>query len=261
VTDSGGAWNMDTAMVTIENVAPAVEEMIAPVEPVQVSIAFFATATFTDPGVLATHTAVWEWGDGSTSPGIVTEADGSGSVLGTHAYTAAGVYAIRLAVLDDGGYLGESVFEYVVIYNPEGGFVTGSGWIWSPTGAYAPDPSLVGRATFGFVSKYQRGASVPTGNTNFRFKAGDLNFQSSSYDWLVIAGQDKAKYKGVGTINGSGNYGFMLTAVDGSPDTFRIKIWDKDAGDGVVYDNKMGAGDDTYDGTALGGGNIKVHKD
>jgi hypothetical protein len=226
-----------------------------------VSIAFFATATFTDPGVLATHTAVWEWGDGSTSPGIVTEADGSGSVLGTHAYTAAGVYAIRLAVLDDGGYLGESVFEYVVIYNPEGGFVTGSGWIWSPTGAYAPDPSLVGRATFGFVSKYQRGASVPTGNTNFRFKAGDLNFQSSSYDWLVIAGQDKAKYKGVGTINGSGNYGFMLTAVDGSPDTFRIKIWDKDAGDGVVYDNKMGAGDDTYDGTALGGGNIKVHKD
>jgi hypothetical protein len=57
----------------------------------------------------------------------------------------------------------------------------------------------------------------------------------------------------------------MLTATDGSPDTFRIKIWDKDDGDAVVYDNQMGAGDDSYDvaatgGAAIGGGNIKVHE-
>jgi hypothetical protein len=44
-----------------------------------------------------------------------------------------------------------------------------------------------------------------------------------------------------------------------TPDTFRIKIWDK-ADDTVVYDNKLGASDDGYDGTELGGGNIKVHK-
>jgi hypothetical protein len=83
--------------------------------------------------------------------------------------------------------------------------------------------------------------------------------QSDRYERLVIAGAN-AKYTGVGTINGGGNYGFMLTAKDSSPDTFRIKIWDKDAGGGVVYDNKMGAGDDSYDGTNIGGGNIKVHK-
>jgi hypothetical protein len=75
----------------------------------------------------------------------------------------------------------------------------------------------------------------------------------------VVAGQDKAKYKGAGTINGEGNYGFMLTAIDGSPGTFRIKIWDKDNGDTVVYDNQMGEPDDGYDGTEIGGGNIKVH--
>jgi hypothetical protein len=69
----------------------------------------------------------------------------------------------------------------------------------------------------------------------------------------------KAKYKGAGTINGEGNYGFMLTATDGSPDAFRIKIWDKDDGHALVYDNQMGAGDDSYDGTVIGGGNIKVH--
>ena len=75
----------------------------------------------------------------------------------------------------------------------------------------------------------------------------------------MVAGQDKAKYKGEGTINGGGSYGFMLTATDGSPDTFRIKIWNVATGD-AVYDNQMGSDDDGYDGTAIGGGNIKVHK-
>ena len=43
--------------------------------------------------------------------------------------------------------------------------------------------------------------------------------------------------------------------------TFRIKIWDKDNGGTVVYDNNVGGGgDDGYvGGTVIGGGNIKVH--
>ena len=106
----------------------------------------------------------------------------------------------------------------------------------------------------------KKGANVPTGETEFQFKVADLNFHSSSYDWLVIAGHDKAKYKGSGTINGAGNYGFMLTAQDDTPDTFRIKIWDKDNSDVVIYDNKIGTDDDSYEGTVLGGGNIKIHE-
>lgn len=43
-------------------------------------------------------------------------------------------------------------------------------------------------------------------------------------------------------------------------DLFRIKIWDKDAGDMVVYDNQMGGGDSDDPSTAIGGGNIVVHK-
>ena len=76
----------------------------------------------------------------------------------------------------------------VVVYDPEGGFVTGGGWVDSPQGAYVPDPSLTGKATFGFVSKYKKGASVPTGQTEFQFKAGDLNFHSTSYDWPLVTG-------------------------------------------------------------------------
>ena len=111
----------------------------------------------------------------------------------------------------------------VVIYDPNGGSVSGGGWINSPAGAFTPIPSLAGVATFGFVSRYQNGANVPTGATEFQFQAGNLNFKSTSYEWLVISGGKKAQYKGTGTINGSGNFRFMLTAVDG----------DQPGGDGV----------------------------
>ena len=153
---------------------------------------------------------------------------------------------------------------YIVIYDPDDGFVTGGGWITSPEGAYTADPSLTGKANFGFVSKYKKGQSTPTGNTEFQFKAGDLNFHSDSYDWLVIAGK-KAMYKGTGTINGEGNYGFMLSAIDAKltpstdVDLFRIKIWDKDTEE-IVYDNLLGADDDADPTTAIGGGNIVIHK-
>ncbi len=73
-------------------------------------------------------------------------------------------------------------------------------------------------------------------------------------------------YKGTGTINGRGNFGFMLSAIDADltpstdDDLFRIKIWDKDNDDEVVYDNQI-CGDDNDDrSTAIGGGNIKIHK-
>lgn len=96
-------------------------------------------------------------------------------------------------------------------------------------------------------------------------QAGDLNFHSSSHDWLVIAGS-KAMYKGVGTINGVGNYGFLISAVDQNltpstdTDRFRIKIWDRDNDDLVVYDNMMGEEEGANPTTDIGGGNIVVHK-
>jgi hypothetical protein len=152
----------------------------------------------------------------------------------------------------------------VVVYDPDGGFVTGGGWIESPAGAYAADATLTGRANFGFVSKYKKGATVPSGQTEFQFKVADLNFHSDAYEWLVVAGS-RAQYKGTGTINGNGNYGFLLTAVDGQRpggggvDRFRIKIWDRDNGDALVYDNQLGDSDDAAMTTSLGGGSIVIH--
>ncbi len=173
------------------------------------------------------------------------------------AFSNAGVYDVCVLGADIHGNTGDKACILLAVYDPEGSFVTGGGWIISPTGAYAADPSLTGKVTLGFVSKYQQGAAVPTGQTEFQFKMGNLNFHSDSYEWLVVAGA-KAQYKGSGTINGIGNYGFMLIAFDGEVDTIRIKIWDK-ATDTVVYDNQRGASDTENPTTALGGGSIVIH--
>jgi hypothetical protein len=269
IADKDGGVTEYTGSVTINNVAPTVGTIIAPIAPMAVGTVVNVRVPFTDPGSGDTHTAVIDWDDASTSAGTVSYAEGetggTPKVEGSHTYTTPGIYTIKITVTDDDGGSGSSSFLYVVVYDPSGGFVTGGGFITSPAGAYVKDPSATGRANFGFNSKYLKGATVPTGQTEFQFKAGSLNFHSSSYEWLVVAGA-RAQYKGVGTVNGSGSYGFMLTAIDGQvsggggADKFRIKIWDKANGDAVVYDNQMGAATDADPTMTLQGGSIVIHK-
>ena len=111
---------------------------------------------------------------------------------------------------------------------------------------------MTGKANFGFVSRYKKGATIPTGRTEFQFKVGDLNFHSSSYDFLVITANDtRAQFKGQGTINGVRVYNFMIWADDGDPDAFRIRI--TEVGGGIVYDNG------TPGTQPIGGGSIVIH--
>lgn len=254
VCDDKDACATDATVVNISNVGPSVGPISAPVAPVELGTPIIASANFTDPGIADTHTAVWDWGDTNVEPGTLTQGAGSGSVDDSHTYGATGVYTVGLEVLDDDGGEGTSVFEFVVVFDPSSGFVTGGGWVDSPEGAYIPAPALTGRATFGFVSKYKKGTTVPTGNTEFQFRAADLNFHSFNYEWLVVTGSDYARFKGSGTINGLGNYRFMVWAGDGEPDTFRIKIWEEsELGiETVIYDNGFDQ--------AIRGGSIVVHK-
>jgi hypothetical protein len=252
VTDAAGLSAVSSATVNILNVAPTLNSVVGPVAPQAVNTQVNVTLNYTDPaGALDAYTPTVHWGDGTTDNNT------------SHTYSAAGVYRVRATVADeDGGVSNEAVYEYVVIYDPEGGFVTGGGWIASPAGAYAPNPTLTGRANFGFVSKYQRGADAPTGNTEFQFQTGGFRFKSDAYEWLVVAGS-KAQFKGTGSINGVSGYRFMLTARDGQAaggggvDKFRIKIWNDG---GVIYDNVRGEADDA-EPQALGGGSIVVHRD
>jgi uncharacterized delta-60 repeat protein len=170
------------------------------------------------------------------------------------------VYKVTAEV---GSGCSESI-AYLPVYDPNGSFVTGGGWINSPAGAYTEDPSLVGKASFGFVSKYKKGSNQVDGNTEFQFKAGNLNFKSTLHEagTLVISGK-KATYRGDGTINGVSGFRFKITAIDGNwnggtlPDQFRIKIW---GSNGVIYDNGLGADDNSEVATTLGGGSIVIHE-
>ena len=120
---------------------------------------------------------------------------------------------------------------------------------------YEGSQLLTGKATFGFIAKYlKKGTNEPTGETEFQFHAGNLNFHSSLYDWLVVnQNNSNAQFKGSGTINGEGDYKFMLWAGDHDPDTFRIKIWTEDSSgvETVVYDNGFEQ--------EIDGGSIVIH--
>jgi probable HAF family extracellular repeat protein len=253
----------------LSTAAPSVGPISAN-DPVAIGQPANVSANFTDADTADTHTATWTWADNSAQQtGTLSESGGSGTVTGTHTFSAAGVYPVSLMVTDNTGRSAQ-VQRDVVVYDPSAGFVTGGGWITSPPGAYKPDTSLAGRATFGFVSKYQKGATVPTGTTAFEFRAANLSFYSNSYQWLVIGGA-RAQYKGTGTINGAGSYQFLLTAIDGDllgngkSDRFRIKIWhydDATKSDVVDYDNQLDSSTigGNGEGTAIGGGSIVIHK-
>ena len=270
----GSVFSLSPFVVAEANRAPTVTEVALPSEPLPLGQVATISATFTDGNPRDVHTASVGWDDGGAgSAGAVTESAGTGAVSASRTFTSAGVYTIGVTV-SDGLVSGSrsSVLDvpgYVVVYDAAAGFVTGGGWIMSPEGAChwtgcLANGSTTGKATFGFVSRYTKGANVPDGSTEFQFKAGGLTFSSTSYDWLVVAGS-RAQYKGVGTINGAGGYRFLITAIDGQlhpsggSDRFRIKIWEQ-ATSTVVYDNQRGESDDSSSSTALGGGSIVIHR-
>ena len=274
ITDTGYILaSANSGAVLLKPVATGnVPPVVAPItssDPVAINTPMNLSASFKDADVTDKHTAEWDWGDGSPKQrGSLTETNGSGSVSNVHVYKASGIFNATLTVTDSEGK-STSVSKPVVVYDPNAGFVTGGGWIDSPAGASKAEPTIAGRATFGFVSKYVKGATAPSGDTDFVFKGAKLNFHSKNYDWLVIAGA-RAQYKGTGTLNGQTDFKFLLTAVDGDligkgkPDRFRIKIWhsDKDGNEIIDYDNQI---DDSVigsnsEGTVISGGSVVIHK-
>ena len=259
----------NAVLTVVPNQAPVITSLTAPVNPSQLGTSIQAQLTFTDADVAESrpYQVRIEWGDGSTA--YSTTVQDPGTVIAAKTYAAPGVYRITATVSDKiAANSAVETFEFVVIFDPNGGFVTGGGWIISPIGACSFNADCMtqsDRANYGFVSKYEKGTTVPSGQTQFQFQAGDLNFHSTSYQWLVVAGA-RAQYKGFGRINGTGNYGFILTAIDGQiaggggVDKFRIKIWDINNNDTVVYDNELGLADDGALTTSIAGGSIVIHE-
>lgn len=262
---TGTAQTVDYSGQTVavsgcDTVPPLVSNVVASPNPVPLNTGSTLTATVDDTmtGDSNIASAAYSLDKGSWTP--MSASDGAFDSP-TEQVTAqlpgepaAGVHTVCVRGADVAGNVsdGSACIQFAV-YDPSAGFVTGGGWIASPAGA-CQDTSVctdtTGKATFGFVSRYKSGASVPTGSTQFVFHAGNLHFASTSYQWLVVnqAGTN-AQFKGEGTINGTGDYQFMIWAKDGSPDTFRIQITDQNGN--TVYDNGVQQ--------AIGGGSIIVH--
>ncbi|MBI5965464.1 MAG: hypothetical protein HY863_18460 [Chloroflexi bacterium] len=265
IIDKDGGSNEYTTTVTVNNVAPTLSAITIGQALIPVNTPISASAFFTDPGTLDTHMTVWNWDDTTTSSGSISSASGSGTASASHSYSLPGVYLVKLTVTDkDGAPSNQSIYEFVVVYDPTAGFVTGSGSINSPAGAYLANPSATGQGKFGFNTKYKKNGELES-ETAFELEAGSFHFYSSSAQWLAVTGA-KATFQGIGSVEGSNHhFGFTVTVIDGqftssSLDMFRLRIWDIDNGNDVVYDNERGSYIYADPTTQISKGNIKIKK-
>ncbi len=119
ITDDDTGTSSTTATVTVSNLDPvtSIDRMDQPnsefILPVIHTLDFHGS--FTDVGTLDTHTAIWDWGDGTSDVGTVIEAGGSGMVTGSHVYLTPGTYIVTLTVTDDDTGYSIDTFEVVVV--------------------------------------------------------------------------------------------------------------------------------------------------
>jgi hypothetical protein len=243
VCDDKNSCATSTAIVNINNVAPTAGTItLDPFGPQIINTTINTNVSFSDLGKLDTHTAIWNWGDGNSTDGVVTESNGSGSVTGSHTYTSAGVYTLTVTVTDNNSAAATKDYKYIVIYDPSAGFVTGGGQVSS--------------SLFGISAKYTPNSQTPSGNVGYTFSDGTMIFASTQIDWLVV-NDNIAILTGSGTINGTGNYYFLVSVIDDSPDKLRIRI--SDTLGNLIYDNQPGDSETSAPATAISAGQIKIH--
>lgn len=233
VTDAGNDTGNGSATTSVTNVAPAIASVSGPSASLSLGAPATVSVSFTDAGAADTHTATFSWDDGSTS----TATCAAGTCTATRTYAAAGVYSVAIVVADDDGGADSATFRHVIVTDASAGFITGGGWIATASG----------QATLNVNAKYVKNQSAPIGNT--QFQAAGVNLTSTSYDWLVVSGAN-AQVQGTGTVNGASGFAFLVVVTDGSPDKFRIRIWNTST-NVTVYD--------TLTPQDLGGGNITIH--
>jgi PKD repeat protein len=112
VWDDCGGMGEASMEISVDNVAPSVS----------ISAIITFDGYFDDPSWLDTHTATWDFGDGSpTEPG--TFSPGVGDThhemdAVTHAYGKAGVYQVTLTVQDDMGGIGYASVDVTIVNVP-----------------------------------------------------------------------------------------------------------------------------------------------
>ena len=105
ITDNADTTPSQSADLLVANLAPVIVDFASDAsfgdlamsgEPVHV------LGTYTDAGVLDTHEATVDWGDGTSVESLtLVQGAGFGSVSGSHAYADGGVYEVTMTLTDD----------------------------------------------------------------------------------------------------------------------------------------------------------------
>ena len=172
--------------VVVKNASPVVTTITGPTS-IMPGQPFTLTAAFTDAGVLDTHTAVWNWGDNTSTPATIVEANGSGTATASHVYASTGPYTATVTVTDDDGASGTGTF-----------LVTVSQFI------YVLDPSA-------------SGAFTASGNAAVKLP-GAVLIDSKSSTALLASGNAKITAPSIGIVGGyskTGNASFSVSPFTG----------------------------------------------
>jgi len=142
----------------------------------------------------------------------------------------AGLYPVSVRVRDAAGNEATTDPQTLVVYDPNAGSVSGTGWIVPDPSVGDELPGIDGKAkgSFSFTAWYKSPSdATPTGS--FIFTYGKLfKLQSEGLDWLVVTTGHTAYIQGTASIRGGGVYPFRVTirdgAADGSPDYLLLEV-------------------------------------
>ncbi len=259
VRDRDGDTQSYPATVIVRNVAPTITALAptdggtAPMQLVAGAASVTMQLAFSDPaGSNDTYSAAIPCGNGTTATATAITSPAALSCT----YTAPGIYTVRATVSDeDDGTSAEAVYQYVVVYEPEGASTAGGGLF--------ADPASGRTAHFAFTVRFLPGqATAPEGSVRFWVPTQPIHFESGAIEMLVVSG-NRAQFWGTGTWNGTTGARIRITAVDGqlpgsdgTMDAIRVEVWD--AAGARVYDTQAGAPRDAPVTTAITAGNIRI---
>jgi hypothetical protein len=132
--------NPGGTLTVTRNAPPVLSAVTASADPIQLGTSNSVTVSFADDDVSASnpYKVTVDWGDGRAATDTTVRVPGAITV--PYRYAAPGVYTVKVSVTDKvnvtagAGMTGQ--YQYAVVFDPTGGFVTGGGWIDSPAGAY-----------------------------------------------------------------------------------------------------------------------------
>ncbi|MCA9085301.1 MAG: hypothetical protein KDA81_14650, partial [Planctomycetaceae bacterium] len=89
--------------ISTENVPPVIASISSSSQQTPSGVRTSVLVNFTDGNPGDVHFATIDWGDGVVTQGVVTEAQGAGTVAGQHVYQEPGVYVITVTINDGNG--------------------------------------------------------------------------------------------------------------------------------------------------------------